>query len=195
MMSKEQLSGGYELSRDAAAELQRTAAETQQELAEQLKQKAEKAASEQEGSAEAAREAVSSALNEQEAVTEAVPEINKKAPAERIITKAHRKESFQKTMSAIQSQMSSPSRAFSKIIHNPAVEKVSDAAGRTIARPNAILAGSLAAFVLTLGIYLVARSRGYPLSGAETIAAFVLGWAIGLIIDYARVAYQGGRRR
>lgn len=194
-MSKEQLSGGYELSRDNTAELQHAAAEVQQNLAEQLKQKAERATGEQEGGAEAAREAVSSALSEQEAVIEAAPRVEKKAPSEHIITNAHRKESFQKTMTIIQSQMSSPSRTFSRVIHNPVVEKMSEAAGRTVARPNAILAGSLAAFILTLVIYLVARSRGYPLSGSETIAAFALGWAIGLIVDYARAAYRGGRRR
>lgn len=110
-------------------------------------------------------------------------------------TKNRQKESFQKTMNTVQSQMSAPSRTFSKIIHNPIIEKVSDTASKTIARPNAILSGSLMALVFTLAIYYIARSNGYPLTGTETIAAFVLGWAIGNIIDYARIVFINKRNR
>jgi len=96
-------------------------------------------------------------------------------------------------MKETQAQMSAPARAFSKTIHNPVVERTSEVVGSTVARPNAILAGSLSAFILTLVIYLVAKYYGYPLSGFETIAAFVLGWAIGLLIDYLRVMITGKR--
>ena len=71
-------------------------------------------------------------------------------------------------MTEIQSEMSPASRTFSKVIHNPAVEKSSEVIGNTVARPNAILSGSAAAFILTAGIYLVAKHFGYSLSGTET---------------------------
>ncbi len=111
-------------------------------------------------------------------------------PAQR---RAKAKASYKKTMKETQAQMSAPARAFSKTIHNPVVERTSEVVGSTVARPNAILAGSLSAFILTLVIYLVAKYYGYPLSGFETIAAFVLGWAIGLLIDYLRVMITGKR--
>jgi len=117
-----------------------------------------------------------------------------KSPAERRgPTKREKQASYNATMREVRSHMSAPSRAFSKVIHNPAVEKVSDAVGGTVARPNAILAGSLLAFLFTLGIYLVARMNGYPLSGTETIAAFILGWVIGIVYDYLRVMIMGRR--
>jgi hypothetical protein len=107
------------------------------------------------------------------------------------IPEDERKAAFDKTMTEIQSEMSPASRTFSKVIHNPAVEKSSEVIGNTVARPNAILSGSAAAFILTAGIYLVAKHFGYSLSGTETIATFVLGWVIGLIYDYIRVLIFG----
>jgi len=104
---------------------------------------------------------------------------------------AEREASFKTTMHEVQDQMSAPSRTFSKIIHNKTVEKVSDATGATIARPNAILSGAIFAFTLTLVVYIVAKNLGYPLSGFETIGAFLLGWAIGLCYDFLKVMITG----
>jgi cobalamin biosynthesis Mg chelatase CobN len=111
-------------------------------------------------------------------------------PAQR---RAKAKASYKKTMKETQDHMKPAQRTFSKVIHNPAVEKTSEAIGSTVARPNAILFGSLFAFLLTLGMYLIAKYYGYPLSGFETIAAFILGWAVGLLFDYLRVMITGKR--
>jgi hypothetical protein len=107
--------------------------------------------------------------------------------------KSERGASYKRTMTHIQSEMSAPSRAFSKVIHNKAVEKTSDVVGATVARPNAILAGSIFAFVFTLATYLVAKHYGYQLSGFETIGSFALGWVVGLLFDFFRVMITGKR--
>lgn len=111
-------------------------------------------------------------------------------PAQR---RAKAKASYKKTMKETQSHMKPAERTFSKVIHAPVVEKTSEAVGSTVARPNAILAGSVAAFLFTLGLYAFAKYYGYPLSGSETIAAFVLGWLVGLLFDYLRVMVTGKR--
>ena len=121
-----------------------------------------------------------------------------RSPAEKrkdipLSRKAQEKLNFNRTMSEARSHMSAPSRAFSKVIHVPVVEKTSEVVGSTVARPNAILAGSLAAFIFTLGLYLIAKYYGYPLSGFETIGAFILGWVIGIMFDYLRVMVTGRR--
>jgi hypothetical protein len=107
------------------------------------------------------------------------------------VTTKQKKAHYQATMKQIQSEMPTAVRVFSKAIHNPAVEKTSEAVGATVARPNAILAGSVSAFVVVLAVYLVTKHYGYVLSGFETIGAFIIGWALGLIYDYARVALVG----
>ncbi len=119
------------------------------------------------------------------------------SPAERRkgpISKQEREKAFAKTMDEVQSHMSAPSRTFSKIIHNKAVEKTSEIVGNSVARPNAILSGAVCSFVLVLITYLVARAYGYQLSGTETIAAFGLGWVVGLVYDYFRLLIIGKDR-
>ncbi|MDB5165115.1 MAG: hypothetical protein JWM00_5 [Candidatus Saccharibacteria bacterium] len=110
-----------------------------------------------------------------------------------IISKKEGAANYKRTMSQVQKDLPVASRAFSKFIHNKAVERISDTVGSTIARPNAILTGSLTAFVFTLAIFLIARYFGYPLSGTETIVAFVLGWMVGLLYDYLHLEFTGGK--
>jgi hypothetical protein len=107
------------------------------------------------------------------------------------INKKQREKSYKQTMSQVQKELPTSNRVFSKIIHNNFVEKTSDIVGDTIARPNALFAGAFVAFVLTLLAYTVAKTIGYSLSGFETIAAFVVGWVIGITYDYLRILITG----
>ncbi len=118
--------------------------------------------------------------------------VNAGAPHRRgPVNKKQQEASFKRQIKEVQAELSPSSRAFSKIIHNKAVEKTSDLVGATIARPNAILAGAVFAFILTLGVYVVAKDIGYQLSGFETIASFAVGWVFGLIYDYLRIVITG----
>lgn len=107
------------------------------------------------------------------------------------ISKQERSASFKKHMKDAQAEMSLPERTFSKVIHNKAVEKTSEFVGSTIARPNAILAGGLMAFILVAAVYFLSKSLGYVLSGFETIGAFIIGWVLGILYDYLRVVITG----
>ena len=141
-----------------------------------------------------ARKETEAALNKElegkkEYVGKSEEKIHERGP----ITRKDKEKSFKKTMSTIQTEMSSPSRNFSKVIHSPVVEKTSEVVGGTVARPNAILSGSITAFLFTLALYLIARFNGYPLSGTETIAAFALGWLCGTAFDALRIIITGKR--
>ncbi len=107
------------------------------------------------------------------------------------ISKKERKESYKKTMKQVQKELPTSSRAFSKIIHIAPIEKTSEIISSTIARPNAILSGSIVAFILTLFTYVTAKNIGYRLSGFETIIAFVIGWVIGILYDYLKAMITG----
>lgn len=102
------------------------------------------------------------------------------------ITATERQASFEHTMHHVRKQLSPASRTFSKVIHTPVVEKTSDFVGKTVARPDPILAGSICAFLAVAGLYAYARYFGFALSGSETLAAFVLGWILGFGIDVIR---------
>lgn len=116
------------------------------------------------------------------------------SPAKRrhgVVSKKERTASYKHHMKQLQSELKPTQRAFSKFIHNPVIEKTSDAVGNTIARPNAILAGAVVAFFLVLAVYLVAKHYGYVLSGFETIGAFIVGWVLGLLYDFFKVMITG----
>ncbi len=100
-------------------------------------------------------------------------------------------QSYAKTLEQVQSELPAKSRVFSKIVHNNVIEKFTDIISSTIARPNAMLSGSVFAFILTLLIYTNAKTIGYNLSGFETIAAFIVGWVIGIVYDYLRILFTG----
>src|SRR6266536_2788129 len=102
------------------------------------------------------------------------------------ITKHEKARSYKQTMHQIQNEMTPAGRVFSKVIHNPTVERTSEIVGATIARPNAILAGSFTAFLGVLVIYWLARTIGFTLSGFETIGAFIVGWVVGILFDFVR---------
>lgn len=164
---------------------------------ERIDAKQEKEAKEQSREGQQEREA--SARHEIEQVTDEKERVGEKAEAaverssvERPAnTKAARKKAYDSIVKQTQSELHPASRAFSKVIHNPVIEKTSEIAGSTIARPNAILSGAIFAFLITLSIYVVARANGYPLSGFETIAGFIAGWIIGILYDFFKVMITG----
>lgn len=118
-----------------------------------------------------------------------------KIPAQkrRLITRQQRTAAFDKQMDSIQQEMNGTEQKFSKFIHAKPVERASDTLAATVARPNALLAGSISAFILVTILYFVAKQYGYRLSGFETIAAFAFGWVLGIIYDYVRVLVSGKR--
>jgi len=147
-----------------------------------------------EKSAEKARvEALEKAVNVEKSGAEKDRKSSaKSAPRRRGgISKKEKTQSFKKHMAQVQSEMPAPQRVFSKLIHSPVVEKTSEFVGATLARPNAILSGAVVAFFLVLAVYLIAKNLGYVLSGFETIAAFILGWVVGVLYDYFRVLVTG----
>lgn len=119
------------------------------------------------------------------------PADNLKATVKKATGKKAREANFKRQMERVQTNMKPSERAFSKFIHNKAVEKTSDFLGATVARPNAILSGAIVAFLAVLAVYIIAKNLGYVLSGFETIGAFIAGWVIGIVYDYLRLIITG----
>ena len=116
------------------------------------------------------------------------------SPAERRrgpINKRQLESSFESQMKFAKAEMRPSERVISKIIHNKTIEKTSDIAGSTVARPNAMLSGSIFAFVGVTILYFVAKYYGFHLSGFETVATFIFGWIIGMLYDYFSIMIRG----
>jgi chromatin segregation and condensation protein Rec8/ScpA/Scc1 (kleisin family) len=113
--------------------------------------------------------------------------------ASHVITHGDREASFEQTMEHVRKDLPRSTRPFSRLIHRPAVERTSDFIGNTVARPNAILAGGISAFVVVLGLYLYAKYAGFALRGSETAIAFAAGWIIGILFDFFKTMITGKR--
>ena len=108
-------------------------------------------------------------------------------------SKKQRSTAFKETMKEVRQEMGPGSRITSSIIHNRIVETTSDFVATTIARPNALLSGSIVAFISVTILYFFAKNYGYQLSGFETIGAFVIGWIIGIVYDYVSIGLRNKR--
>lgn len=179
---------------ERSPESQSAAAERSKELLKRAERSGESSPeSRAERAAEARNEAQEALLGRESGGAEKRRANTDITPALGHASKRQRKDSYKSTMKQIQSEMNAPARTFSKVIHNKSVERLSDVVGASAARPNAVLAGSIMATFLTLFVFLVAKQYGYRLSGFETIGTFVLGWALGLIYDYARLMFATRR--
>lgn len=96
-----------------------------------------------------------------------------------------KKIAFKQTMDRTQAKLSPSSRIFSKVIHHPVIEKVSDVTAQTVFRPSLTLGVSLGALIGGSIFYGFAKYYGFNLSGTEFIACGVVGGLIGLIWELA----------
>lgn len=185
----EKLTGSPELSREKLEALSETGVERSTELKNERERNVAERGPEQDVDTLKENAERAAEIEKKKAENETTPvEKRRDTPAQR---RAKQKASFNLTMKEAQSHMSPANRTFSKVIHNKTVEKTSEFIGSTVARPNAILAGAVTAFVFSLALYLIANHNGYPLSGSETIATFALGWVVGILFDYIRIMVTG----
>lgn len=187
MNSPEQFQGSVE----HGAESQRAAQERSAELLKSVENSVESSPEHQVDRVEKARHETEAAFSKEAGKEREGGEPSGFSRAIKRVTSEEKRAAYQQTMKRIRSEMSAPARAFSKFIHNRSVESASGILGNSVARPNAVLSGSTCALILVSSLYIVTRIFGYPLSGFETIGAFVLGWILGLIYDYAHTLVTG----
>ena len=173
----------------AAQELERAGKETQEKLREQIEQNAERGAErahDEESARYEAEQVAAEVAAEQQEKQSAVAEKAEQKP----LTKDDINKKYKETMTDMQAKLPKSSRVFSKVIHNPVIEKTSEVVGNTVARPNLIIAGAIGSLASVV-IYAIARRYGYELSGFETIGAFIVGWIIGILYDFFKVMITG----
>lgn len=189
MANKESISFSREQNQQSYENLEAVDIEQREQLRQNINKMAEQEQKKAESDQLATRDAIEKATNLKDAAKK-----HEKVSGEKhrsFFSQRQREASFTRQMNNIHSEMKPSEQRFSKIIHNRAIEKTSDLASNTIARPNALLWGSIFAFVLVTLLYLITQHYGYVLSGFETIGAFLLGWVVGLIFDYLHLLVKG----
>ncbi len=127
---------------------------------------------------EAAREAI-----EHQAEAPVVPIAEKEAPKKHHPTIFDKQHAYWQTVHAMQRRLKPASRAFSKVIHAPAIEKTSDIAAKTVFRPSVTLGATTTALVVGAFFYITAQTYGFPLRGSEFAVSLLAGAILGLILE------------
>ncbi len=99
------------------------------------------------------------------------------------ITKATKKTAYKKTLRHIQRQLPKSEKSFSKVIHQPVIEKVSEVGAKTIARPSGVLAGGVCALVGSSVVLYMAKHYGFQYNYFLFILLMILGFAVGLCLE------------
>lgn len=90
------------------------------------------------------------------------------------------KHGYKQTMKRVQRKLPANQRRFSKVVHNPLIESVSEVAGETIARPSGLLAGGVMSVIVNLLVIIVCRYYGYEYNYLLGILGFVGGFLMGV---------------
>lgn len=106
-----------------------------------------------------------------------------KGPGQITLDRNLKGKAYKKELHRIQTQLPKSQRSFSKFIHNRGVEAVSEAGGKTVARPSGLLGGGIVAFVGTLALVIISRHYGFSYNFFVFIALLVGGFFVGLVIE------------
>jgi hypothetical protein len=99
---------------------------------------------------------------------------------------------YKRLLTRARRHMSSYDRLMSCIIHQPAIDKISEVTSHTIGRPSGILGGGLTAFLGTSAYYFITKHYGYSYSFSVFLillgAGFLAGWLVEFIWRMLRSA-------
>lgn len=115
---------------------------------------------------------------------------DKKEPGFRI-DKTAKNDAYKKTLKSVRHKLPRRQRAFSKVIHQPTVEKISEVGSKTVARPSALLSAGFFAFIGTTAIVWISRYYGFRYNFFVYIVLLIGGFLFGLL---AEAAWRGARK-
>ncbi len=100
-----------------------------------------------------------------------------------LVNKELKDVAYRRTLKRTQSKLAAPERAFSKVIHNPVVEAVSEVGSKTIARPSGVLLGGIFAFLGSFTFLWIVRHYGYEYNYLLFALFFIGGFFVGLGVE------------
>lgn len=94
-----------------------------------------------------------------------------------------KQDAYSKLLANTRSQFAKPEQLFSTIVHRPSVEKISDVASKTVARPIGTTYGALATFIgLSIALFFAYR-YGFSFNYLLFVLLFVGGYVIATTIE------------
>lgn len=91
---------------------------------------------------------------------------------------------LKRSLYRIQKELKPYQRPFSRLIHNNAIELLSDTAEKTVARPDGLLVGGLLSFIASIAIFVICRYYGYEYNYFIGLISFPVGFGIGILSGF-----------
>jgi len=104
-------------------------------------------------------------------------------PGHVIIDRDVKTKAYKKELHRIQSHLTRSQKSFSKFIHNPVVESVSEVSGKTVARPSGLLGGGIVALLGSGALVIISRHYGFTYNFFVFIALLIAGFFLGLVVE------------
>ncbi len=105
------------------------------------------------------------------------------APQDGYINRELKDMAFKRTLKNTRRHLSAPSQLVSKVIHQPMVEKVSEVASTTVARPSGIIGGGSFALLGSILLLWLTKHYGYEYNYLMFIVFMAVGFGIGLVVE------------
>lgn len=175
----EQLSGSRHEKAPSAEN--KEAKEQLEKVGEKLREAAEKEASKERS--QEIKKAHETAEKEAISGKEKAPSGSENKKAHEPVSPHHKKMTYKATMRRVEGKLPAYQRTFSKVINNDTVDKVSNVASKTVARPSGLMGGGILAFLVLLIVTFYASRYGWEVSGSEFVVFVIVGWALGLMVE------------
>lgn len=102
-----------------------------------------------------------------------------------------KEQTYKHTLHSVQRELPTRfTRSFSKVIHQPLIEKTSEITGKTIFRPSLMLGATIGALLGGSIFYLLAKRYGFPISGSEFLLFGLVGGVLGLAGEGLRYLFK-----
>lgn len=94
-----------------------------------------------------------------------------------------KEDAYSKLLASTRSQLAKPEKLFSSFVHRPSVEKISDVASKTVARPIGTTYGAIATFLgLSIALFFAYR-YGFSFNYLLFVLLFVGGYVIATTVE------------
>lgn len=125
--------------------------------------------------------AESAAIESDKTLAEAQPD-ETHAPKDSFVNKELKDMAYARTMNRVRQRLSPVGRGFSRLVHQPVVNSLSEGVAKTVGRPSGLFGGGLIALIGTSIYYYISKHYGYDYNFFVFLvllaAGFILGWAI-----------------
>lgn len=103
-------------------------------------------------------------------------------PTEAFVNKELKQMAYERNLQRVRRHLSPAGRRFSKFIHRPVVDSVSEGAAKTVGRPSGLMGAGIVALVGTSVYYYLTKHYGYEYSYTVFLlllaGGLILGWCL-----------------